>query len=455
MRRFLYALSLLILSVSCKRESQPEQAAEEPGTRTPGALSQPPTSTSSAEPQPPPEPSKAKRPRNVLLITVDSLRADMPWTGYPKAIAPFLTELAAQSVVYENAYSVSSYTSKSVSAMLTGKYPSTLYRSGSFFASFSPANVFITELLQAKGIRTFAWHGHMYFGRGKGLDQGFDSWELVPGISFNSETDPHVTSDKMTDLGIALFSKPENTSGQFFAWAHYMDPHDQYILHKEAPDFGRNNRGRYDSEVYFTDLHLKRLFEVARQQPWYEDTAIIVSADHGEAFGDHGMHKHAFELWEVLTRVPLLVKVPGWQPRRISARRSLIDLAPTILAVMGVEAPPGLHGTSLVAELSGQAEATERPYVLLELPEDSHNAPRRALIVGDYKLYVRDDSGQAALYNLKEDPGELRDISRDEPGKVAELRAKLKEVYAGLPTVVPYGGMKLRTGRRAKGPSGP
>ncbi|HEY4103785.1 MAG TPA: sulfatase-like hydrolase/transferase, partial [Polyangiaceae bacterium] len=144
----------------------------------------------------------------MLLLTIDSLRADMPWTGYPRAIAPNLTKLAEQSVVYTNEYALSSYTAKSVAGFLSSRYPSTLYRSGYFFASYPKSDTFLAEVLQAHGIATTAWHAHLYF-RGVGLDQGFDTWQFVPGITFDPQTDTGITSQLMTELGIKLLSKPQ------------------------------------------------------------------------------------------------------------------------------------------------------------------------------------------------------------------------------------------------------
>lgn len=399
--------------------------------------------------------AKPAPPLNVMLLTIDSLRADMPWTTYERAIAPNLTALAKQSVVYENAYSVSSSTSKSVPAMLIGRYPSSIYRSGWFFAGFSQANLFFTEVLQQRSVRTLGGHGHMYFDRGKDLDQGFDIWRVVDGIDFNSKTDRHVTSDKMTDMAIGMLSDPTNTQGQFFMWFHYMDPHDQYIKHDASPDFGNYNRDRYDSEVYFTDLHLGRLFEFAKKQPWWERTVVIISADHGEAFGDHGMHKHGFELWEVLTHVPLLFHGPGLQPRTIDARRSHIDLAPTILELMGVsELPGGLHGQSLVPELRG-AEPENREPILLDLPEDHNSPDRKAIISGDYKLIVQSFGARHLLYNLAKDPKEEQDLAKREPEKLQEMKALFDEAWGKLELVQPFGGMKLASGKTARGPRGP
>src|SRR6185369_5158559 len=336
--------------------------------------------------------------RNVLLLTIDSLRADMPWAGYPRAIAPNLTKLAEQSVVYTNAYALSSYTAKSVAGFLTSRYPSTLYRSGFFFATYPKSDLFLAEVLKRPGVPTTAWHGHAYF-RSAGFEQGFDTWQLVPGIEFNAETDESITSKAMTELGMKLLKKPENTGKQFFAWAHYMDPHDQYNKHPEAsPEFGNKNRDRYDNEVFYTDLWLGKLLTWAREQQWWKDTVLIISADHGEAFGEHGSYKHAFEIWEVLTHVPLMVSGPGIKPRRIEERRSFIQ--------------------------------------------------------GDYKLIVF-DGRKYQLYNMSKDPGESTDLADSEPAKLAEIKRAYTKLYDSLPMIEPYGGATLKGGATARGPLGP
>ena len=400
-------------------------------------------------------PQRPKGPLNVFLLTVDSLRADMPWTGYPRKIAPNLTQLAAEGTTYTRAYSASSYTAKSVATMLSGRWASTLYRSGWFFANYSQANLFFTEALQEQGIRTLGWHGHMYFGRGKGLEQGFDVWELVPGITFDAQTDNHVTSEKMTKLGIELFGKGENTGKQFFAWAHYMDPHDQYIQHEESEQWGKKNRDRYDSEVFYTDLWIGKLLDFCKKQPWWKNTVLIISADHGEAFGDHGMWKHAFELWEVLTHVPMIVVGPGIEAQRIDEPRSHIDLAPTIMDLMGQKALPSFLGTSLAPELFGLEKPKHRNVIVTELAEDSHNPPRRAILHGDHKLIVYGSGWKYQLFNLKVDPKEETDLAKTEPEVLEKMKKVYKDTYAKIPTIEPYGGMKLRGGGTARGPMGP
>ncbi|HYO96818.1 MAG TPA: sulfatase [Polyangiaceae bacterium] len=438
------------LTGACSKEQKPSPAdavggAPEPAT---SAVVAPIDAAAPAA-----KPAAEREALNVLLLTVDSLRSEMPWTGYPRPIAPNLTRLAERSTVYTNAYSASSYTAKSVATLLTGRYASTLYRDGFFFAKYPAANLFLAEILAERGIRSMGWHGHMYFGRGKGLEQGFTEWELVPGITFDSETDKHVTSEKMTTLGLKLLGSPENAKGQFFAWAHYMDPHDQYVKHEQAPEFGNKARDRYDSEVWHTDAWIQKLLDWAQQQPWWSKTAIIVSADHGEAFGEHGMYKHAFELWEVLTRVPLVIYGPGIQAQRIEQRRSHIDIAPTILDLMRVPVPEGFQGQSLVPELLGGAPVSREP-ILLELAEDSHNPPRRALIAGAYKI-IHFGGARYQLFDLQSDPGENKDLAKERPDELARMRKLLDDRYATLPTIAPYGGMKLKEGGTARGPVGP
>lgn len=454
MTRLPLLVGLLVLA-SCKDKASSGSPAPSPSAVAPtaakddGARGAAASAAPVASATPTPRPTKA----NVLILTIDSLRADMPWNGYPRPIAPHLTKLADESVVYTNAYSVSSYTAKSVATLLSGRYPSTLYRDGYFFAKYPQANLMIPEVMSERGIGTIGWHGHLYFGRGKGLEQGFAEWELVPGITFDAQTDKHVTSEKMTKLGIELLGKPSNTGRQFFAWAHYMDPHDEYVKHKESPDFGKLNRDRYDSEVWHTDYWVNELLTWARQQPWWANTVLVISADHGEAFGEHGMYKHAFELWEVLTRVPLIFHGPGMKPRRIDERRSHIDVAPTVLELMGVPAPEGFQGRSLADELYGAPPDVREP-ILLELAEDSHNPPRRAVIVGDYKL-IDFGRGRFELYDIKSDPGELKNLAAEKKEELARMKKVLEDKYATLPTIAPYGGNKLKEGGTARGPVGP
>jgi len=450
--------SLLILS-GCTSWSGCTSEPKQEASRGPASALPSPTPPSAAAPAavastpPPAKAAEPKRPEryNVLLILVDSMRADMPWAGYPRAIAPNLTALEKESVSYTRGFSVSSYTAKSVAAVLSGKYPSTLFRSAPFFTRYPESNLFLAELLQGAGVYTASAHAHMYMRPGVGFDQGFDKWQVVEGIKFDNKTDNHVTSQKLTPIAIEqLEQKPADRP--FFMYLHYMDPHDVYVKHQEA-DFGQGLRDRYDSEIFYTDLWIGKLLEYMKQKPWWDETVVIVSADHGEAFGEHDMHRHAFELWNVLTHVPLFFRIPGVAGRHIDTPRSAVDIAPTVAELMQVKAPNDFSGVSLVSELMG-GESKARP-VLLELPADTNNPERRAIISGDFKLLVFESGWRMDLYNLKDDPGETKNLAKEQPEKLAELKREFEAEWAKYQRIKPFGGNELRGGGTANGPMKP
>ncbi len=391
----------------------------------------------------------------MLYLTVDAMRSDMPWQGYPRPIAPNLTRLAEQGVVYEDYRSVASYTAQSVVTMLSGQHASTLYRNGLFFTQYHESNTWFTEVLRERGIHTAGVQAHKYFDAGKNIDQGFEIWKMVPGITFDAETDNNVTSDTATAIIREILAEPSFNKGQWFLWSHLTDPHDQYIRHEMCPeDWGKKNRDRYDCEIYFADHHIGKLLDWAREQPWFKRTAIIVSSDHGEVFGEHGQYKHAFRIWDALVKVPAIFVVPGATPRRIQARRTHIDLAPTILDLMGLDPLPQFEGKTMVPEIFG-ADPDNREPIVLELAEDSNNPHYRAIILGDYKLIVEGSGWKYQLFNIKRDPGEETDLADRESAKLEEMKQVFETTFAKIPSVQPYGGNKLHSGRTARGPMGP
>ncbi len=393
--------------------------------------------------------SKRDRTYNVVLITVDTLRPDLGFLGYAKPVSPNLDALAAKSTVFERAYSLASYTGKSVGPMLIGKYPSETLRNFSHFDSYTAPNVFVAERLHEAGVRTLAGMCHWYF-KQPNLGQGFDVWDtsaIPPGMSDN---DASISSERLSNLALDLLAKPENTSpaggGRFFAWFHYFDPHSQYVSHPGAPDFlggekgGRaQSRALYDGEVWFTDKHIGRVLDYVAGQPWAADTAILVTADHGEGFGEHGVTMHGREIYEELVRVPLVVYVPGQAPRRIAAKRSLIDLAPTILELTGVTVPADalLRGKSLVDDVVvADASRAEERDVYIDMPAGPFNDVRRAVVTGPSPGMKLIHLGAASyqLFDLAEDPGEKNDLAKDKDKlrsvleRLQRIRGALKEI---------------------------
>jgi choline-sulfatase len=396
------------------------------------------------EPQEPPPPPKP-RTYNVVLITIDTLRHDLGYAGYPKPITPHLDALAARSAVFERAYATASYTPKSLGPLLIGRYGSETARDYEHYTTFYPKNVFVAERVHAGGGYSFAAMCHHYFRWKTGFDQGFDRFDVSAVAPGAKDNDDSVTSDRLSDTAIALLDDPENVRPErrFFAWFHYLDPHMLYVRHEGAPSFkpapGQKEhfrRAAYDGEVWFTDEQVGRVLDHIAKKAWAADTVVIVTSDHGEAFGEKDFQGHGRELWEPVVRVPLLIHVPGEKPRQVAVKRSHIDLVPTILDLMGipVEGEP-LRGTSLKADLTSDGPLEERD-VYMDMPKGPFNEARRAIIVGPTPGLKLIDFGddRYELYDLATDPGERRSVIGDAEKRrpaykrLTQLRATLHEV---------------------------
>lgn len=436
-RRLSPALALLLLA-GC---SEDEEKA--PPAPAPAAASAPAPASASAKAPAKPQPQP---PYNVILIMIDSLRGDMPWAGYPRKVAPWLTEFASKSTLYVHSYSLSSYTAKSVAPALTGKYPSEMARDGYFFTKWLPSNEFISERASAAGHRTLAGHAHGYFLPNLGMNQGFDDYRLLPGTVLDVTGVANVTSDKLTGLAKEMLSDPKNVKlpdgKRFFAYFHYLDPHYTYFKHPDHPDYGTKRRDLYDNEVHYSDEWVGKLVDWVHTQPWSKETAIIITADHGEGFGERNHYRHAYELWQSLVWVPTIIHVPGAPARRIETPRGHIDLAPTISDLMGLEQSAEYRGQSLVPEVFG-AKAEERP-VIVDLPRCDLMDRRRGLIWKGWKLVAFGDDKHFFLFHIAEDPWEEHDLSEKNPEKLAELKALYEKLSKKIETKPVIGGVPLK-----------
>ena len=433
----LCALACLAGAPACSKDAPPAQ----PGSQTPtvaATSAAPPPSSSVAAPAPsaagsasPVAAAGPPKDCNVIVLSIDSLRADMPWNGYPRPIAPHLTELEKKAVSFTRAYSMSSYTSMSLGGLLGGRIPSELQRSGYFFGTYRN-DVFFPALLQKAGVHTAGVMAHMYF-KAANFDQGFDDWKIVPGISFDPNTDRDITSPQSEQLAEKALGDPANDSRRFFFWAHFLDPHDLYLRH-EGIDWGKSDRDRYDAEVTFTDRYIGKLLDFIATRSWAARTVLIVTSDHGEEFGENGMSRHGFEVWQPLVHVPLFFIAPGASPRHVDALRSAVDLAPTLLDLFGVPPDPSFQGKSLVGELYG-APSEERD-VVVDLPATSDNGRRRALLHGTEKLICFDNDSYCRLYDLTEDPTEHAPIMKGDDWK--QMKARYDAFGKTIKEIPPY-----------------
>ncbi len=428
---------------------------------SPNASASASTSVASAELRPPAA-KKAPRSYNVILITIDTLRADLGFSGYPRPVTPNIDALAERSVVYEHTYAMASFTPKCFGPMLIGKYVSETERDYQHYTNFGSSNVFLAERVQEGGGHTIGAASHRYFGWKKGFDQGFDVWDTSAIPPNSVDNDPTITSGNLTNAAIASLSSPSAAEipvkpkltlepregpakGHFFAWFHYLDPHLPYVAHEGAPSFGSmpgpgipRERAAYDGEVWYTDKQIGRLLQHIEAQPWAKETAIILTADHGEAFGEHGHWGHGRELWEPLVHVPFILHIPETAPRRMPVKRSHVDVVPTVLELMNIPGDATLRGKSLLADLATSVDKVEERTVYIDMPEGPYNEMRRAIIYGPspgMKL-IDFGAGRRALFDLHADPGETKNLAGDK-ARLEEAMAELSRIRGAIKELTP------------------
>jgi len=355
------------------------------------------------------------RPKNLLLISIDSVRADhVGFMGYERQTTPHLDHLAAQAVVFERFHAHTPATRWSIPMLHTSRWPSHLaWNKKTFPHVLRSSETTLAERLKKAGFRTGAvWP----FTRTWGLHQGFSFWRAGKGrkrLTYAHQIAKHARVFLDRDDG-----RP------WFLWLHFYDPHHPYRSRKEGREFGRRPIDRFDSEIRAVDAEISRLLaRLGSRRGRREQTAIVVVADHGEEFMDHGGRAHKNRLYQELLHIPCLIAVPGLRPGRTRSGAGLLDLTPTLLDLVGHPLPAGtpVEGRSLVPDLLGEREHFERPiYASLSFfPTDGQK--KRSVLVGDHKLIFDVKIGARELYHLPSDPKEREDLSVARPQVTADL----------------------------------
>jgi arylsulfatase A-like enzyme len=350
-----------------------------------------------------------ERPRNVLLITLDTVRADRLGTyGYAGAQTPNLDALAARGVRFDDAVAPSPITGPSHAAMFTGFYPGRLGVRDNATTPLPEDAVTLAALAHERGMATGGFIGAFILDRPYGFANGFEHFgsgfeRVESGREANAERRGDlVVDDALAWLGSLPAERP------FFAWVHLYDAHADYA----APEpFGSRFRDNpYDGEVAFVDAQVGRLLEALRARNALDDTLVVAIADHGEALGDHGEDEHGVFLYDEVIRIPWIVAGPGARRGHVVTEQvRAIDLMPTVLDALGMEVPAGLDGESLVALLNGGAREEAPPaYAESHYPRLHYGwSELRAIRAEGWKAV---EAPRPELYNLREDPGELRNL---------------------------------------------
>jgi choline-sulfatase len=372
---------------------------------------------------------------NVLLVTLDTTRADhLGCYGHRDARTPRLDRLAAEGVRFENAVAAAPITLPAHASLLTGLYPFEhgVRNNGNFhLAERFPT---VTSVLRERGYRTAAFVSSFILDRRFGLGLGFDTYDdrmeeaAAPGAGLEAERRGDHTA-------LALNRWLENPAGlgspaPFFAWLHLYDPHEPYLPPPPFRDLFPSDP--YDGEIAFVDHVVGTVLDELARLGLLDRTLVAVVADHGESLGDHGEETHSVFLYEGAIRVPLILWRPGVLPggRVIAPPVRAMDLAPTILDLVGAPALAAPHSRSLRALIEGRAkEPSLAVYAETYVPKFAMDgAALRSLRDERFKLI---DAPRPELYDLARDPGETRSLYGDEPKAAQALQAELARLTAG------------------------
>lgn len=379
-----------------------------------------------------PENTGAPRVQRVVLLTVDAMRGDQPWTGYDLAKTPNLSQLVTQSVVYTRAYAISNTTGPSISGLLGVRHPTEMQRDDCPLAGFTIGDGF-GPVLERAGVWTAAVHGHSYFSGSTAPNGGFVQWKTVDNVGGRLATEGAVTGHEVTQLLLELLQEAP-TDKPSMLWAHYLEPHDSYVYHKDFPPSSHPKRGVYDGEVAFVDHEIGKVLRFIEESSFKDRTAVIVAADHGEAFGEHDRYRHGFTVFEEEVHVPLIVRVPGQKPRSIDTPRSCIDIPRTVAQLLGVEPPQRWRGESLLKDFEAP-EPEARP-VIVDVPKLINLPAQQAVLIGQYKIMKF--GPKWSVYDLAADPKEKKPLSgpetKDQVDSLIEQATRVLETIETVPS---------------------
>lgn len=370
-----------------------------------------------------------ERARNmhVLVISVDALRADLiAPTAEDREDFPVITKLLAESVWFTRAFAPAAGTDISLSTFLTGR-----------FDPFQPIATTLPEAMQAAGRTTFAaLPGEVLRYAGEAmLGRGIDKLVTVRTDRAKKDHGDHVSAPDTTEAGLRALDNLGDKLG--FIWLHYFDVHEhhQIAVPKElrdaVTDGGTEKRHAYRALLKAIDNELGRLFEELAKRELADRTIVVFVSDHGESLGEDARlpATHGKVTYAALVRIPIAIRIPGVAPAVRDEQISLVDLAPTLLALTGVP-PHGmqLDGMDLVPVLLG-APADVRPP---PRPIAIHEELQWSVVEWPYQLIVRPSDNLLELYDLDSDPEQRRDLSAELPDIVTRLKAR----YAAFPRVV-------------------
>ncbi len=387
----------------------------------------------------------AAKDYNVLLITMDTTRADrLSCYGYPIETTPHLDRLAAEGARFAQCTSPAPITLPAHCSLMTGTSPYVHGVRANGALPVPEANVTLAELLKQGGYATAARVAAFVLDARWGLNQGFDDYQgvevreptalepdeggAIAGLArqqvFAERPGEEVREEAVTWL-------KANGGKKFFMWVHFFDPHMGY----EPPEpYATAFRHGYDGEIAYVDAQIGALMDALDALKIRERTLMVVTADHGEGLGDHGEMTHLNFLYDTTLHVPLIL----WCPGKIAAGRvvegqvRLIDVAPTILDLVGRPVNADAQGVSLGPLLAGEREGPDPPaYSETFMPRYLLDCAHGRSLRADGWKYIH--LPEPELYHVREDPKELVNLIEKEPDRAEAMRERLHDLLAEAP----------------------
>lgn len=362
--------------------------------------------------------------QNLLLVTIDTLRPDrLGAYGHAGAETPHLDRLAKEGVRFEHCYSPVPLTLPAHASLMTGRLPPRHGVRNNGVHELAADEETLAERFAARGYDTAAIVSAYVLLARFGLDQGFEHYDDALGGELLRGFASEIPADEVYAKFQTWFRERE-AGAPFFTWVHFYDPHLPYEPPGELAE--RFAAAPYDGEVAHVDRQVGKMLDDLREAGLLENTSIIVTSDHGEAFGEHGEFGHSIFGYEQNLRVPLILYAPGrLAPEVVGERVRLIDLAPTLGELFGLDLPSGAEGQSLVDLLSGnEREGLAEVYFESFAGQLEKNwAPVQGLIEGHHK-YI--SLPEPELYDLETDPAEETNLIARERRLARELDRALQ-----------------------------
>jgi choline-sulfatase len=371
----------------------------------------------------------ASQKYNILLLTIDTLRADrLGAYGFKEISTPNIDGLAKEGILFEDATSHVPLTLPSHTSIMTGLFPSNhgVHDNGGFHVA--PSQQTIAEVLKQKGFQTGAFVGAFVLDSSWGLNQGFntyfDHFELPKEERVGLASIQRKADDVFKNAKTWL---DQHQKERFFLWVHFYDPHSPY----EPPEMYDHMYPErpYIAEIAYTDSVVGKLLSHVKDLGLRHKTVILLAGDHGESLGEHRESTHAFFVYDATLHVPMILSIPDhkFQGKRISRQARLVDVAPTLLQLAGAVVPENIQGRSLLHYIFGSETAQSPPsYAECYYPQYHFGWSRLlSLRDGNYK-YI--DTSKPELYDLKNDPKELKNLYSAKQDIAMRMKAELKKI---------------------------